>query len=62
MSDIVEARPEIQEYDLAEAAAESDLAVAERLLAGLLLRSWLARQPECPQALRGLGGQEQHGL
>lgn len=62
MPDTVESRPEIQEYDLAEAAIEGDLAIAERLLAGLLLHSWLARQQECPEALRGLGQQEQHGL
>lgn len=62
MPDIVETRPEIEEYDLPDAAAESDLAAAERLLAGLLVHWWLAGQQECPEALRGLRSQEEQEL
>jgi len=54
MPDIVETQPEIEECDLPEAATESELAVAERLLAALLVRSWLREQPNCPEALRGV--------
>ena len=62
MPDIVETQPEIEECDLPEAATESELAVAERLLAGLLVHSWLARQQDCPDAQHGLEPQEQHEL
>jgi hypothetical protein len=58
MSDIVSGQPEVEEYDLPDAAAESDLSVGERLLAGLLVRAWLAKQSECPEGLRGLGAQD----
>ena len=60
MPDIVETQPDVEEYDLPEAIAESDLAVAERLLAGLLVCSWLAGRQDCPGAQHGLGPQEQH--
>jgi len=62
MPDIVETQPEIEECDLPEAATESDLTAAERLLAGLLVHSWLARHQECPESPRGLRRQEQQGL
>ena len=62
MPDIVETQPEIEECDLPEAAAESDLTVAERLLAGLLVQSWLARHQDCPDAQHGLAPQEHHEL
>jgi len=60
MPDIVQTQPEIEECDLPEAATESELAVAERLLAGLLVRSWMARRQDCPDAQHGLGPQEHH--
>jgi hypothetical protein len=45
MSRVVESQTAVEEYDLAEAAPDGDLAVAERLLAGILVRSWLAQRP-----------------
>lgn len=60
MPDIVETQPDVEEYDLPEAIAESDLAVAERLLAGLLVCSWMVRRQDCPEAQHGLGPQEHH--
>ena len=62
MPNIVESLPEIEECDLPEAAVESELAVAERLLAGLLVHSWLARHQDCPDAQHGLGPKEHHAL
>lgn len=62
MPDIVKTQPEIEECELPAAVAESDLTVAEHLLANLLVGAWLARQQECPEALRGLMPQEQHEL
>ena len=58
MADIVETRPEVEEYDLPEAAAESDMAVAEHRLAGLLVRSWLGTQQDLPTAVRRRGDLE----
>ena len=54
MPDIVQAQPEVEECDLPEAATESELAVAERLFAALLVRSWLGEQQNSPEALRGV--------
>jgi len=62
MPDIVQTQPEVEECDLPEAVAESDLAVAERLLAGLLVHSWLARHQDCPDAQHGLGPQGKRDL
>ena len=53
MSDIIETQPEIEECDLPEAATENDLALAERLLAALLVNAWLGSR----QAAAGLGQQ-----
>jgi len=58
MVEILHPEPEVEVYDLPEAAAPSDLAVAERLLAGILVRSWLAAQPDCPEPLRALARDE----
>jgi len=58
MSDIVGSQPEIEEHDLPEAVSESDLSVGERLLAGLLVRAWPARQPERAGGLHGPGAQK----
>ena len=58
MPNIVESQPEIEECDLPDAAVESELAVAERLLAGLLVRSWMARQKDGLASLRGPMPQE----
>jgi len=55
MSDIIETQPEVEECDLPEAAAEGDLALAEHLLAVLLVNAWLGSQ----RAGAGLG--QQHG-
>lgn len=38
--DVVETEPAIDEEELEECAPEADLALAERLLAALLIRSW----------------------
>ncbi len=38
--DVVETEPAIDVEELAECAPEADLALAERLLATLLIRSW----------------------
>ena len=62
MPNIVESQPEIEECDLPEAAVESELEVAERLLAGLLVSSWMARHQDCPDAQYGLGPKEHHAL
>jgi hypothetical protein len=55
MSNVVESQTEVEEYDLAEAAPDGDLAVAERLLAGLLVRSWMARRQACSGAGEEVG-------
>jgi len=62
MPNIVESQPDVEEYDLPEAVADSELEVAERLLAGLLVHSWLARHQDCPDAQHGLGPKEHHAL
>ena len=38
---------EVEECETAESVVERDLAVADRLLANLLLRFWRARQSPC---------------
>ena len=60
MPNIVESQPEVEEYELSEAVADSDLDVAERLLAGLLVRSWMGQRQHCQEAEDGLGPQEHH--
>lgn len=62
MPNVVESQPEIEECDFPDAAVESELEVAEHLLAGLLVRSWLARHQDCPDAQHGLGPKEHHAL
>jgi len=62
MPNVVETQPSIEEYDLPDAAAESELAVAESLLAALLARSWLAQQQDCLDAQHGSGPQDEHDL
>ncbi|MBL7133984.1 MAG: hypothetical protein ISS78_07800 [Phycisphaerae bacterium] len=46
MADIVQPEPDVEVCDLPEAVAPSDLAVAEHLLASILVRSWLAARPD----------------
>ena len=62
MPDIVQAQPEIEECDLPEAAADGDVAVAEHLLADLLVRTWMTRHQDRPDAQHGLGPRERHDL
>jgi len=62
MPNVVETRPAIEEYDLPDAAAESELAVAEHLLAGLLIRSWMARRQHRQETQRELGSQDGYDL
>ena len=60
MPNIVESQPEVEEYELSEAVADSDLDVAERLLAGLLVRSWMAQRQNGQETRHRLGPQEHH--
>ena len=53
MADSVQARPDVEEYDLADEAAESDVAVAEHLLAELLTRCWLEAKQDRQETPRG---------
>jgi len=58
MSDIIKTQPEVEECELPEAAEENDLALAEGLLANMLVNAWLVAQ----RAGAGPGQQEQHDL
>ena len=60
MPNIVETQPDVEEYELPEAIADSELAVAERLLAGLLVRSWMAQRQNGQETRLRLGPQEHH--